>query len=116
MGIFNEHSSTISDASSSGPAGPAGPRGLQGLQGPAEPRGLQGLQGIPGPRGPRGLPGNSSNVGSADIDMQNKFEILRLKSNPYPIHGDLSKVINYQDTRNIFLRKKRVEKWRQALI
>ena len=38
--------------------------------------------------------------------MQNKFEILRLKSNPYPIHGDLSKVINYQDTRNIFLSKK----------
>jgi len=29
-----------------------------------------------------------------------------LKSNPYPIHGDLSKVINYQDTRNIFLSKK----------
>jgi len=31
---------------------------------------------------------------------------LRLKSNPYPVHGDLSKVINYQDTRNIFLSKK----------
>ena len=38
--------------------------------------------------------------------MQNKYDILRLKSNPYPIHGDLSKVINYQDTRNIFLSKK----------
>ena len=38
--------------------------------------------------------------------MQNKYKILRLKSNPYPIHGDLSKVINYQDTRNIFLSKK----------
>ena len=44
--------------------------------------------------------------GSADIDMQNKFDILRLKSNPYPVHGDLTKVINYQDTRNIFLSKK----------
>ena len=38
--------------------------------------------------------------------MQNKYDILRLKSNPYPIHGDLSKVINYQDTINIFLSKK----------
>ena len=38
--------------------------------------------------------------------MKNKYDILRLKSNPYPIHGDLSKVINYQDTRNIFLSKK----------
>ena len=38
--------------------------------------------------------------------MQNKYDILRLKSNPYPVQGDLSKVINYQDTRNIFLSKK----------
>jgi len=38
--------------------------------------------------------------------MQNKYDILRLKSNPYPIQGDLSMVINYQDTRNIFLSKK----------
>ena len=37
--------------------------------------------------------------------MQNKYDILRLKSNPYPVQGDLSKVINYQDTRNIFLSK-----------
>ena len=44
--------------------------------------------------------------GSANIDMQNKYDILRLKSNPYPVHGDLRKVINYQDTRNIFLSKK----------
>ena len=43
---------------------------------------------------------------AADIDMQNKYDILRLKSNPYPIHGDLTKVINYQDTRDIFLSKK----------
>ena len=42
----------------------------------------------------------------ADIDMQNKYDILRLKRNPYPVHGDLTKVINYQDTRNIFLSKK----------
>ena len=38
--------------------------------------------------------------------MQNKYDILRLKSNPYPVHGDLTKIINYQDTRNIFLSKK----------
>ena len=38
--------------------------------------------------------------------MQNKYDILRLKSNPYPIHGGLTKVINYQDTRDIFLSKK----------
>ena len=31
---------------------------------------------------------------------------MRLKSNPYPIHGDLTKVINYLDTRDIFLSKK----------
>jgi len=31
---------------------------------------------------------------------------LRLNSNPYPVQGDLSKVKNYQDTRNIFLSKK----------
>ena len=37
--------------------------------------------------------------------MQNKYDILRLKSNPYPVQGDLSEVINYQDTRNIFLSK-----------
>ena len=28
--------------------------------------------------------------------MQNKYNILRLKPNPYPIHGDLTKVIDYQ--------------------
>ena len=41
--------------------------------------------------------------------MQNKYDILRLKSSPYPIHGDLTKVINYQDTRDIFLSKKEGE-------
>ena len=38
--------------------------------------------------------------------MQNKYDILHLKSNPYPVHGDLTKVINYQDRRNIFLSKR----------
>ena len=38
--------------------------------------------------------------------MQNKYSILRLKSNPYPVRGDLTKAISYQDMRNIFLSKK----------
>ena len=60
-----------------------------------------------GPKGDKGDPGPQGNTSrSADIDMQNKYDILRLKSNPDLIHGDLTKVINYQDTRNTFLSKK----------
>ena len=73
-------------------AGPQGPQGRDGPQGP------KGDKGDPGPEG--------SASGVADIDMQNKYDILQLKSNSYPIHGDLTKVINYQDTRDIFLSKK----------
>ena len=62
----------------------AGPQGPQGRDGPQAPKGDKG---DPGPEG--------SASGAADIDMQNKYDILRLKSNPYPIHGDLTKVINY---------------------
>ena len=47
--------------------------------------------------------------------MQNKYEILRLKRNPYPIHGDLSKVISYEDQREIFLSKKEGWKMEQSL-
>ena len=99
--------------------GQIGPRGLPGLPGPKGDKGDKGSKGDKGPQGPQGLKGNKgdkgdkgdrgpqgSASGSADIDMQNKFDILRLKSNPYPVHGDLTKVINYQDTRNIFLSKK----------
>ena len=75
--------------------GQIGPRGLPGLPGP------NGNKGDKGDRGPQG-----SASGSADIDMQNKYSILRLKSNPYPVRGDLTKAISYQDTRNIFLSKK----------
>ena len=71
------------------------------------PQGQKRPQGPQGPKGDKGDPGPQGNAsGSADIDMQNKYEILRLKSNPYPVKGDLSKGINYQDTRNIFLSKK----------
>ena len=84
-----------------GPTGPKGAKGDKGLQGP------QGLKGDKGDKSDKGDPGSQGSVsGSADIDMQNKYSILRLKSNPYPVHGDLTKVINYQDTRNIFLSKK----------
>ena len=90
-----------------GPYGPRGEKGPTGPQGPIGPQGQKGPQGPQGPKGDKGDPGPQGNAsGSADIDMQNKYDILRLKSNPYPVQGDLSKVINYQDTRNIFLSKK----------
>ena len=90
-----------------GEAGPQGPRGEKGPRGEAGPQGPQGQNGPQGPKGDKGDPGpEGSASGAADIDMQNKYDILRLKSNPYPIHGDLTKVINYQDTRDIFLSKK----------
>ena len=82
----------------------AGPQGPQGVAGPQGPQGRDGLQGPKGDKGDPGPEGSAS--GAADIDMQNKYDILRLKSNPYPIHGDLTKVINYQDMRDIFLSKK----------
>jgi len=93
-------------AAPQGPYGPRGEKGPTGPQGPIGPQGQKGPQGPQGPKGDKGDPGpQGSASGSSDIDMQNKYDILRLKSNPYPIHGDLSKVINYQDTRNIFLSK-----------
>ena len=90
-----------------GPQGPQGQNGPQGPQGVAGAQGLQGRDGLQGPKGDKGDPGpEGSASGAADIDMQNKYDILWLKSNAYPIHGDLTKVINYQDTRDIFLSKK----------
>ena len=87
------------------------PKGWLVHKGPQERDGLQGSKGDKGDPGPEG-----SASGAADIDMQNKYDILWFKSNPYPIHGDLTKVINYQDTRNIFLSKRKAERWKQALI
>ena len=100
------------DKGEKGDSGPQGQKGAQGAHGPHGPQGPHGAEGPQGPQGPQGIrgpkgdTGPQGSVGSADIDMQNKYDILRLKSNPYPIHGDLTKVINYQDTRNIFLSKK----------
>ena len=100
-------SETVGPPGPRGDIGPAGPQGPIGPRGEKGPRGEAGPQGPQGPKGDKGDPGpEGSASGSADIDMQNKYDILRLKSNPYPIHGDLSRVINYQDTRNIFLSKK----------
>ena len=90
-----------------GPRGEKGPAGSQGQEGAQGPQGVKGDKGDKGDRGDKGDPGpRGSASGSANIDMQNKYDILRLKSNPYPVHGDLTKVINYQDRRNIFLSKK----------
>ena len=98
------------DKGPAGPQGPYGPRGEKGTTGPQGPIGPQGQKGPQGPQGPKGDKGDpgpqGSASGSADIDMQNKYDILRLKSNSYPVHGELTKAINYQDTRNIFLSKK----------
>ena len=101
------------DKGPAGPQGPYGPRGEKGATGPKGQKGAQGPQGLKGDKGDKGEKGDKgdrgpqgSASGSANIDMQNKYDILRLKSNPYPVHGDLTKVINYQDTRNIFLSKK----------
>ena len=92
------------DKGDKGVKGDKGDKGSKGDKGPQGPQGLKGNKGDKGDKGDRGPQGSAS--GSADIDMENKYNILRLKSNPYPVHGDLTKVINYQDTRNIFLSKK----------
>ena len=104
------------DKGPAGPQGPNGPRGEKGSAGPQGQEGAQGPRGLKGDKGDKGEKGERGEKGdrgpqggasgSANIDMQNKYDILRLKSNPYPVHGDLTKVINYQDTRNIFLSKK----------
>ena len=95
------------DIGPAGPQGRIGPRGEKGPRGVAGPQGPQGRDGPQGPKGDKGDPGPKGSArGAADIDMQNKYDILLLKSNPCPIHGDLTKVINYQDTRDIFLSKK----------
>ena len=123
MILFAKKTKTISliilltgDKGPGGPQGPSGPRGEKGPAGPQGQVGTQGPRGLKGDKGDkadkgdkgdkgdRGPQGSAS--GSANIDMENKYDILRLKSNPYPVHGDLTKVINYQDTRNIFLSKK----------
>ena len=101
MGYINSRIGETSQTTSEtvGPPGPRGDIGPAGPQGPIGPQGQEGPQRSQGPKGDKGDPGpKGSASGSADIDMQNKYDILCLKSNPYPVQGDLSKVINYQDT------------------
>ena len=100
-----------------GPQGPQGQNGPQGPQGVAGPQGPQGRDGTQGPKGDKGDPGpEGSTSGTADIDMQNKYDIFRLKSNPNPIHGDLTKVITIRTREMSFFQKRKVEKWTQTLI
>ena len=76
MGYINSQiggtsQTTTSESEKVGPPGPGGPPGPEGPPGP------KGDKGEKGDRGPQG-----SASGSANIDMQNKYDILRLKSNP----------------------------------
>ena len=94
-----------------------GIKGLRGIRGLRGPRGAQGPQ---GPRGPAGAGAIAALLATkldknADIDMQNNYDILRLKRNPYPICGDLGKAISYEDRREIFLSKKEGGKMEQAI-
>ena len=88
-----------------------GPRGSQGLRGP---------QGLQGPKGHTGAGGDPTLLASkldknADINMQGKYEILGLKSNPYPVQGDLDKAISFANQREIFLSKKEGGKMENAI-
>ena len=133
MGYFNGDTGETSRQTTTctvGCSGPANPRSQTGPQGGASPQGPKDDKGATGPRAPKGSQGDASPVGpkgdkgatrscglkgdkgdlvasdGGDINMQNKFEILRLKRSPFPIHGDLTKAISYADQREIFLLKK----------
>ena len=103
------------DKGDRGDIGPTGPKGVKGNTGAKGTKGDKGDKGDPGPAGPTGPAGSGSATGSSDIDMQGKYSILRLKSNPYPVSGDLTKAISYQDMRNIFLSKKEGGKMEQNI-
>ena len=102
-----------------GPTGDKGPQGEVGSQGPKGDTGSQGEKGEAGPQGPKGDKGDPGPErrasGTADTDTQNKYEILQLKRNTYPNHGDLSKVISYEDQTEIFLSKKEGGKMENAI-
>ena len=119
------------DAGSRGPPGPhgdAGPhgpkgdkgesrlRGPKGEKGDAGPQCLKGNKGDKGATGLRGKNGDKSDPGAgtsggADIDMHNKYEILRLKRSAHPIHGDPERKTSATLTREkSFSRKKKVAK------
>ena len=108
------------DNGDKGEKGDKGDPGHRGLEGPRGTQGLRRLQGLQGPQGPTSAGGDPTLLATklnknADSDMQNRYEILRSKRDPYPIHGDLSKVISYEDQREIFLSKKEGGKMEQSL-
>ena len=77
-------------------------------------QGLRGPQVLHGPQDPTGAGGDPTLLATkldknADINMQGKYEILGLKSNPYPVQGDLDKAISYANQREIFLSKRNEE-------
>ena len=73
-----------------------------------------------GPQGPTGTGGDPTLLATKldkndDIDMQGKYEIWGLKSNLYPVQGDLDKAISYADQRKNFLSKKEGGKMENAI-
>ena len=79
MGYINSRIGETSQTTSEtvGPPGPRGDIGPAGPRGPIGPQGQEGPQGSQGPKGDKGDPGpKGSASGSADIDMQNKYDIL----------------------------------------
>lgn len=91
-------------------------RETRAIRGPKARMAWKVVQGLQAPQGPIGACNSPALLTTkldknADIDMLNKYGILRLKRNHYPIQGDLTKVINYEDQREIFLSKKEDGKW-----
>ena len=131
----------LPDRRAEGPRGEKGPQGPQGEDGPQGPRGENGPQWEDGPQGPQaprredgpqgpqgpkgedcpqdptgdnGDPGSAGGASDIDIQISIKYGILRLKINPHPVHH-VTKVINYEDTRAIFLSKKEGEKMEASI-
>ena len=108
------------DKGDRGEKGDKGDPGPRGLEGPRGTQGLRGPQGLQGPQGPTGTGGDPTFLATkldknVDINMQGKYGILGLKSNLYPVQGDLDKAISYADQRKIFLSKKEGGKMENAI-
>ena len=108
------------DKGDKGEKGDRGDPGPRGLEGPRGTQGLRGPQGLQGPQGPTGAGGDPTLLATkldknADINMQGKYEILGLKSNPFPVQGDLDKAISYANQREIFPSKKEGGKMENAI-
>ena len=126
MGLFNEHSSSISDGAtpSTGAQGPAGPQGIPGVGYKLDANGNYDIENK-----------KLTNVqnGDSDHDAMTKSQIegyvtnkiqeidnsnfvkrsgdsmsgpLIVPKDDYPVQGNLNKVISYEALREIFLSKK----------